>query len=50
MNDAIHEHIQEYRAQQEQLKRQLAALEGAIQALERLQKNQEAKDGSEENR
>lgn len=36
MNQTIDQHIQEYRQQQEQLRRQLIALDGAIQALERL--------------
>ncbi|MCH8517476.1 MAG: hypothetical protein LAT68_14215 [Cyclobacteriaceae bacterium] len=43
----LHEHLTEYRKQRDELQRQLIALTGAIQALERLQ--QETTDGDEQN-
>lgn len=41
----IDQHITEYREQIEQHRRDIIALQGAIQALERLQKEQEGADG-----
>lgn len=47
MTQTIDAHITEYRQQAEQLRRQLIALDGAVQALERLLKEVQ-KDGDKE--
>ena len=45
----IIDHLQEYRQQLEQVERQAAALRGAIQALERLQQEEQSGDSQNSN-
>lgn len=41
----IDQHLAEYKAQRTQLERQIIAVDGAIQALERLQREYAAEEG-----
>lgn len=45
MNDKIQQQLHEYKQQREQLRAQLQAINGAIQALERLLKEKENDNG-----
>ena len=49
MTQTLTHHLTEYRAQIEQLQRQIIALTGAIQALERLQKEEQNGDSQDSN-